>query len=208
MRRTLAALSTVAAVALAACGGSSPRVAAPATPPALIPRAVLFGNPERGFPTLSPDGRHLAFMQPVAGVTNVFVAPVGDLAQATQVTFDETRPVTSYDRSADSRYVLYQQHRAGDENFHIYRVGLDGKDAIDLTAREKIRAELLSVSRKKPGTIMVGVNERNPELHDVYEVDLATGRWTLALENPGYIGFVIDDDQRVRIAQTMEPDGG
>ena len=30
----------------------------------LIPRAVLFGNPDRAFVQLSPDGAHLAWLAP------------------------------------------------------------------------------------------------------------------------------------------------
>ena len=34
----------------------------PATP--LIPREVLFGNPEKAAAKISPDGRHLAYLAP------------------------------------------------------------------------------------------------------------------------------------------------
>jgi dipeptidyl aminopeptidase/acylaminoacyl peptidase len=197
------------ALLIGACGGSSPQPAKATleAPPALIPRAVLFGNPERSAPKLSPDGSHVAFSAPADGVLNVFVAPADDLSHPTQVTFDRARPVLSYDWSADGRYVLYLQDKAGDENFHLHRVGLDGKDAIDLTPGDKVRAQLLGVSYQKPGTIIVGLNARNPELHDVFEVDLATGTSKLEYENPGYVGFVIDDALRVRMAQRMDPDG-
>ena len=43
----------------------------------LIPREVLFGNPERVSPNLSPDGSQLAWIAPRDGVLNVWVAPVG-----------------------------------------------------------------------------------------------------------------------------------
>ena len=45
---------------------SSFAAAAPAAaePPPLIPRDVLFGNPERTSPHLSPDGKRLAWLAP------------------------------------------------------------------------------------------------------------------------------------------------
>ena len=43
----------------------------------LIPRRVLFGNPERVGPHLSPDGTRLAWIAPHDGVLNVWVAPIG-----------------------------------------------------------------------------------------------------------------------------------
>ena len=40
----------------------------------LIPLDVLFGNPDRAQPHLSPDGTKLAFLAPDEGVLNVFVS--------------------------------------------------------------------------------------------------------------------------------------
>ena len=51
----------------------------------LIPREVLFGNPERTQPRISPDGKRLAYIAPVDGVLNVWVGSVGG---------DDFRPVT------------------------------------------------------------------------------------------------------------------
>ena len=42
----------------------------------LIPRKVLFGNPDKAGPQISPDGKHLSFLAPVDGVLNVWVAPI------------------------------------------------------------------------------------------------------------------------------------
>src|SRR3712207_9002441 len=42
----------------------------------LIPLKVLFGNPQRTQPRLSPDGQRLAYIAPLDGVLNVWVGPV------------------------------------------------------------------------------------------------------------------------------------
>ncbi len=42
----------------------------------LIPRQVLFGNPERAMPRLSPDGTRLAWIAPHDDVLNVWLAPI------------------------------------------------------------------------------------------------------------------------------------
>ena len=130
---------------------TSQDVATPTAPPAppvavghprndLIPRAVLFGNPERTAPQVSPDGKWLAFGAPAGGVINVFVAPAGDLAKAVQVTFDKQRPVRQYFWSNDGKYIVYLQDQAGDENFHVFRVGPDGKGALDLTPKAGVQS--------------------------------------------------------------------
>ena len=45
--------------------------------PDLIPREVLFGNPERTLPQVSPDGTFLAYIAPDQGVLNVWVRTIG-----------------------------------------------------------------------------------------------------------------------------------
>src|SRR5689334_20733152 len=56
----------------------------------LIPRSVLFGNPERANVQISPDGKHLSWVAARDGVLNVFVAPIGKLDQAKPITADKT----------------------------------------------------------------------------------------------------------------------
>jgi hypothetical protein len=53
----------------------------------LIPRSVLFGNPERSSASISPDGRRLAYLAPVGDVMNVWVGePGGEFRPVTNVT--------------------------------------------------------------------------------------------------------------------------
>ncbi|MEA2685028.1 MAG: hypothetical protein QOE93_223, partial [Actinomycetota bacterium] len=40
-------------------------------PVPLVPREVLFGNPDRVSPSISPDGARLAWIAPDEGVLNV-----------------------------------------------------------------------------------------------------------------------------------------
>jgi acetyl esterase/lipase len=62
----------------------------------LIPRAILLGNPDRALVHLSPDGAHLAWLAPLDGVLNVWVAPRDDLAAAHPVTHDTSRSIRVY----------------------------------------------------------------------------------------------------------------
>lgn len=48
----------------------------------LIPRGILFGNPERTDVLISPDGKYLSWLAPSGGVLNVWVAPIDKLAEA------------------------------------------------------------------------------------------------------------------------------
>src|SRR5690349_15468466 len=54
----------------------------------LIPRDVLFGNPERAAPQISPNGKLLAWIAPDQGVLNVWVRSLGGTSDDRVVTSD------------------------------------------------------------------------------------------------------------------------
>ncbi len=155
----------------------------------LIPRDVLFGNPERAMARLSPDGKYLSFMAPVDGVLNVWVGPAGDMKQAKPVTKEKVRPIPGYSWAYDSKHILYSQDTNGNENFHLFATDVDTAETKDLTPIDGVRAELQEISQKFPHEILVGLNDRNKQLHDIWRVNIDTGEKTLVEENPGVAGL-------------------
>jgi dipeptidyl aminopeptidase/acylaminoacyl peptidase len=179
----------------------------------LIPRKVLFGNPDRLSPRLSPAGDQLAWIAPHEGVLNVWVAPVStaegaDLAAARVVTQDTDRGIRFFGWTHDNRRLLYLQDTGGDENWRLYDVDLDTMQRRDLTPFDGVQARVVAADRKFPDQILVGLNRGNPKLHDVYRLDLITGELTLDVPNPGLIGWVADGQLVVRAAVKPQPDGG
>ncbi len=174
----------------------------------LIPRRILFGSPDKATPQISPDGSKLAYLAPVGGVLNVWVGPVNAPEQAQPVTKDEKRGIRNYFWAYTNQHILYLQDKGGDENWHVYLVNLQTMETWDLTPLEGVRAEIEAVSYKFPNQVLIGLNNRDPQLHDVYSVDLTTGDRCLKLENSGFASFVIDDDYAIRFGIRMTPDGG
>jgi dipeptidyl aminopeptidase/acylaminoacyl peptidase len=76
----------------------------------------------------------------------------------------------------------------------------------DLTPLEGVQAQVQEVSHRHPGEILVGLNDRDPQLHDVYRVNLDTGERARVLENPGFVGVLSDDDLRPRLGVAFAPD--
>lgn len=167
----------------------------------LIPRKHIFGNPTRTSATISPDGRHLAFLAPRDGVMNVHVAPVGAIDQAKPLTAETLRPIRQFFWSPDSTRILYVQDKGGDENWMLLGVELATGRPTTYTDFEKAQVRIVSVSPKVPGQILIGLNNRNPQFHDIHKVDLATGRTTLVRENNEYAGFLADWDHNLVFAQ-------
>lgn len=174
----------------------------------LIPRQQLFGNPERARVRVSPGGEQLAFLAPRDGVLNVWIAPVANVENAKPVTNDRHRGIRSYSWAYTSKHILYEQDKDGDEDFHIYCVDLESGKITDVTPLDKISARIEGISELFPDEIIVGINDRNEQLHDLYRIHLVSGERRLIQENPGFAGFVVDDDYRVRFALTFTPQGG
>src|SRR3954468_18015129 len=185
------------------------------SPPPLIPRRLVFGNPDRSSVEISPDGRHISFLAPRNGVMNVFVAAADNPSMATPVTNDTTRGIPGYFWAYDSKHVLYIQDKGGNENWNVFSVAVDAPDqATNLTPNEKVAARVAGISERHPESILVAVNDRDPRFHDLYRVDIASGERTLLAQNPGEIEgntvgqIMADDDYRVRFASASTPDGG
>ncbi|HCZ33729.1 MAG TPA: S9 family peptidase [Holophagaceae bacterium] len=182
-------------------------LAAQAQIPPQIPRAVLFGNPERSAPQLSPDGKKMAYLAPDKGVLNVWVKTLGQ-ADDKAITSDKKRGVRSYFWQQDSAHLLYVQDQDGDENWHLYQTDLKTGMTRDLTPFKGITAQIVAMDEKHPDTLLVGINNRDPRLHDVYRLNLKNGALDLDTQNPGdVLGFEADHTLTVRGAQVMKPDG-
>jgi dipeptidyl aminopeptidase/acylaminoacyl peptidase len=181
----------------------------------LIRRDLLFGNPEHEAPQLSPDGKYLAFEQPIDGVLNVVVARVKeplDLSTAQPVTFEKVRPVSQFVWTELPGKLVFRQDAGGDENFHLYLAdvnAVDGKNGKDLTPYRGARADLAGpISPRHPDEIVVRINDRDPKFADLYRVSLKTGERTLLEKNDrGYSGYEVDRDHRARLAYRPDKDG-
>lgn len=200
---------------LTACSDKAPdpttAVAEPehAAPPAIIPRKDIFGNPERSIARISPDGRHVSWLAPKDGVMNVWVAPTDNPGNARVVTSDSYRGIRIYYWAPNSEYIYYTQDDGGDENFHVYSSDIETGEVRDLTpVAEGARATIEQVSPAMPDHIVVGINERDPQIFDLYIVDVTSGERELLRENPGYAAWLIDNSLEPRYGLQPTPDGG
>src|SRR4029079_4617440 len=83
-----------------------------------------------------------------------------------------------------------------------------GGPRVDLPRVKGGEAEIVGVEKSDPTHILVGLNDRDPQFHDVYKVDLKTGKRTLVYKNDiKAVGFVVDHKLHVRAAQTFTPAG-
>jgi dipeptidyl aminopeptidase/acylaminoacyl peptidase len=194
----------LAGVAASMIAGLASTLAAQDNP--VIPRQILFGNPVKASPRLSPCGKRISYLAPSEkGVLNVWVRTIGK-EDDVQVTNDTHRGIRSHFWSQDGKQLFYLQDLGGDENFHVYAVDLQTKTVRDLTPFQGVRASNIMLEKKFPGQMLVGLNLRDRRVFDMYRVDLASGAVTLDTENPGdVLGWVTDADFQIRGAQAQNP---
>jgi len=177
--------------------------------PPLIPRDILFGNPERTSPRLSPDGQRLGWLAPdKKNVLQVWVKTIGKDDDKI-VTADKKRGIRQYFWAEDNRTLLYLQDTDGDENFHVYGVDLVSGNVRDYTPFQGVRAGVIAMDEKFPHEILLQMNARNRETFDAYRLSLETGALVLDTENPGdVVGWMADDAFQIRLGQVSTSDGG
>ena len=175
----------------------------------LIPRKVLLGNPNRLDPKLSPNGKSLAWLASVDGVMNIWAAPTDAIGEARPITNTIGRPIVWHNWTADGRWLLFKKDINGDENYNVHIVDPITSELRNLTPFPKVAAQVTVVSRDLPGRIIVGLNDRDPHWHDVWEIELETGKRTLIYENSERIGWVhCDWKGRPRLARRSNPQQG
>jgi dipeptidyl aminopeptidase/acylaminoacyl peptidase len=203
----MTARGLIAMAALCVVAGGNVVAATHETP--LIPRAALFGNPVRAQARLSPDGRYISFLAPKDGILNIWLAPYGKLGEARPITNDRKRGIRQHFWAEDGQHVLYLQDDAGDENWHVYSVELATGRQIDLTPLDKVHAEVVGLSYQRPEVALIALNDRAPQWHDLYEIDVATGTRKLVERNDQHFaGYLADLQLRPRLAVKTLPDGG
>src|SRR5215467_1108212 len=205
-------LSSVAACSIAGASTGLAMERSPldlATPTAgtdaatLIPLRDFFKNPEKGGFQVSPNGERFAFIQPYQRRLNVFVQSRKGGA-AVRVTSETERDIAGYFWKGPSR-IVYLKDFKGDENFHLVSVDADGTNLVDLTPFDNVRAMIIDDRPDHDDEMLIALNKRNPEVFDVYRLDLKTKELALVAENPGNItSWHPDHDGRVRVALTAD----
>src|SRR6201991_4767952 len=173
----------------------------------LIPLEVLLGNPERAGAQISPDGKRLSYVAPLDGVLNVFVGDAG-MGDERPVTRDTERGIEGYVWAHDNRHIMYVRDKDGSENYRIYDVDLETGVERDLTPMDGVQCRFIAHRKEFPNDVLIGLNKDNPQLHDVYRLDLTTGGLEKIVENPGFLGWGVDTDLKVRGGVALTPDGG
>jgi dipeptidyl aminopeptidase/acylaminoacyl peptidase len=195
------------------------QTAAPGTTaqPPLIDRNLFFGEVAISGAQVSPDGKFLSFLKPYKGTRNIWVKGADEpFSAARPLSAETSRPIRQYFWSRDSKYILYAQDAGGDENFNVYAI--DPKAPANpasgvpttraLTDLKGVRTLIFAVPKAKPDILYIGLNDRDPKWHDLYELHIGSGEKTLLRKNTEQIAsWLFDDTGALRAAERTNDAG-
>lgn len=166
-----------------------------------IPLEDFFRNSASSGYQISPDGRFISYLAPYHNRMNVFVRPTdAQDSEALRITNETARSIAGY-MWADNEWILFMKDTAGDENYSLFGVKIDGSETRSYTPFPKVRVSLIDDLEEVPDEVLIGMNKRNPECFDPYRLNFKTGELTLLAENPGNIqGWMTDHAGLLRVA--------
>jgi dipeptidyl aminopeptidase/acylaminoacyl peptidase len=162
----------------------------------------FFRNPEQTAHQISPDGKYLSWLAPYERRLNVFVRPFAG-GEATRVTSETARSIAGYGWKGDR--IIFAKDFGGDENFHVVSVDLKGGDLKDLTAGEKVKANLVDILYDDDDHVLISHNRRDAKAFDVFRINVKSGEEKLVAQNPGNVtGWGADHAGKLRVATVSD----
>lgn len=188
----------------------------PENPVPLIDRSIFFDNPEIEDGKLSPDGQYISFMKSYNGIMNIWVKNFNEPFDKARRLTNLERPIGNYFWTDDGKYILYVKDKGGNENYNIYAVmpsaangnSHDIPDSRNLTPFDNVRVRIFMMSKKDPDIMMIGLNNRDPKWHDLFKLQISSGKLTKIQENKDRLtNWIFDCDEKPRIAVRNPEDG-
>jgi dipeptidyl aminopeptidase/acylaminoacyl peptidase len=175
----------------------------------LTPRAATvvdaFMNSNGFFATLaarwSPDGKKILFGSTRDGAPQIYLGdPARPGGAPVRVTTGPDR-VLSAVFTRDGKSILFPRDDKGDEQYALWRVGLDGSGAVNLTPGERLQRGTPILPTKTPTTMFYDGAPQSEPTFRVFEQSLDGGdpKVVYTSTEPGGLADVADDGSRALV---------
>lgn len=173
----------------------------------LIPREELFKKPPCMAVKISPDASRLAYVGADGeGTMNLYLTSGLSLKEAQQITDFKEPEISNFYWMSNSKNIILLKDINGTRQFRLYSVELNSGKMKDLTEEYKnSNAKVFQVSSKEPKAI-IGINDRNPNFHDLYLLDCENKSLTKIFQNDQFVNFVFDSSLNLVIKIRMNED--
>lgn len=172
----------------------------------LIPRIVLFSDPDKTQVKISPEGKYITYLAPHNGVLNIFISDVDDINNSKPITNCKEQGIRSYFWSFKANQLLYVLDNHGDENFVLYSLNVKSEKVTQLTEAGKT-INIVKISQNIPDEILIGTNNRTLEYFDIYRLNIIDGKMVKLFENNEYMGFIADDNLKLKFCYKSNVEG-
>ena len=165
----------------------------------------FFRLPDKSRYQLSPDGKFFSYLGPYERRLNLFIQESTG-KKARRITSVKDRDIAWYFWKSNSRLV-FAKDDAGDENFHLYAVDIDGENLQELTPFKDVRIDLIDDLEDFEDEIIIAMNKNNPQLFEPYRLNIRTGELLQIAENANPLepidSWMTDHDGKLRIASKV-----
>lgn len=141
-----------------------------------------FKKPEQSSFQFSPDGNFFSFRQrDENGKSHVYVKNT-ETDKVNLAVEEGEDLIRGYGWANNSR-LIYMKDKGGDENYHIYASDIDGKNSMDLTPFDGVKANFSNLLKDQKDYVIVDLNKNNPEIFEPYRLNIITGHLTQLYKN-------------------------
>ena len=160
-----------------------------------------FKKPEQSSFQFSPDGNYFSFRQrDENGKSHVYVKNT-DTDKINLAIEEGEDLIRGYGWANNSR-LIYLKDKGGDENYHIYASNIDGKNSMDLTPFDGVKANFSNLLKDQRDFVIVDLNKNNPEIFEPYKLNIVTGELTQLYKNEDasnpISGYTFDKDGNLK----------
>ncbi|MFT5078309.1 prolyl oligopeptidase family serine peptidase [Patiriisocius sp. Uisw_047] len=160
-----------------------------------------FKTPEAYSFKLSPDGAYIAYMKRrSSGERDLYLKETATQKE-TLLMKQEEDLIRGYNWANDNR-ILYLQDKGGNENYHLFGVDIDGKNAKELTPYEGVKVNIIAGLKEDEDHVIVQMNKDNEQQEEPYKLNINTGEatklYTVEAGAPPVAGYNFDRKGNLR----------
>jgi dipeptidyl aminopeptidase/acylaminoacyl peptidase len=154
----------------------------------------VFTNSEAIF---TRDDQHVVFVSDRGGVSQLYMADATRPDSPARRLVSGSERMTPVMMTPDGRSLLYLSDKGSDENWSIWKVGLDGSEPRELTPGERMNRDNAFVPELAPDTVYFSGRRKEEVSSAVYAVPLSGGevRRLYRDDKPGFLTDVSRDGQ-------------
>ncbi|KAI6187832.1 Dipeptidyl peptidase family member 6 [Aphelenchoides besseyi] len=177
----------------------------------LISRETFFDDPKYSMVTISPDGKQIAFLAPNEfGISNVYVKCI-TCKETRPATFEMKRHISGYYWTGVPNVIIYSQDSDGDENTKLFKINIENSTpqtaVYTICDRPGVKAMIID-NNLRDHRLLIGINDNNPQFHNLYELNLHTNQMHLIFLNERFPAkFTIDNNLNIRLVMEESDDG-